>query len=91
MAVRTPLGSRISPINTSISFLISGGSVSSQPPFSKGIIITKGLYLFALANQFFRQMAADETVGARHHYGMCHTTSPYRAWCNMQYSVISIL
>ena len=31
MAVRTPLGSRTSPIKTSISFLISGGRVSIQP------------------------------------------------------------
>ena len=35
MAVRTPLGSRTSPMKMSISFLISGGRVSIQPRLPK--------------------------------------------------------
>ena len=77
MAVRTPLGSRTSPIKMSISFLICAGSVSIQPSEPKELYRQKARTFFAALDEFFGQVAADETVGAGDEYSVRHNKAPF--------------
>ena len=77
MAVRTPLGSRTSPMKMSISFFDLCRKRVDPAQRTEGIVQAEGADLLAALDEFFGQVAADETVGAGDEYSVRHNKAPF--------------